>query len=137
MADQNELAQLELERERLLSMIAHHNGPFYRTKLGLRAPTWFVAVAATIIVGIGFLIVAGIFADQISAPGVLLLVVGLPLSAYILTRRVTVFGTPVLAGDILANFWGPTGRPAAGEPETRQRLADCEARIVELKERRL
>ena len=30
MVDQNELAQLEAERDRLLSMIAYHNGPFYR-----------------------------------------------------------------------------------------------------------
>jgi hypothetical protein len=143
MASQDELAQLEAERDRLRSMIAYHSGPFYRTPRGFRAPAWFVVVAIAIICGIGALIVAGVLAGQISASGfvflVLFLVVGLPLLAYISTRRITVFGAPLFVGEILALFGGivtaPKGRPA-GEPETHQRLADCEARIVKLKEGR-
>jgi hypothetical protein len=139
MAGQDELAQLEAERDRLVSMIAYHNGPFYRIPRGFRAPAWFVAVAIAIICGIGVSIVAGILAGQSSVSGVLFLVVGLPLLAYISMRRITVFGTPLFVGEILALFGGsvaaPIGRPA-GEPQARQRLADCEARILKLKEGR-
>jgi hypothetical protein len=138
MAGQDELAQLEAERDRLLSMIAYHNGPLYRSPGGFRAPAWFVVVAIAIICGIGVSIVAGILAGQISASGVLFLVVGLPLLAYISTRRITMFGTRLFVGEILALFGGiaaPIERPA-GELEAHQRLADCEARILKLKEGR-
>jgi hypothetical protein len=131
MADQNELAQLEAERHRLLSMIAYHDRPFFGSSG--RAPAWFVVVATAIICGIGVSIVAGILAAQISSSGFLFLVVGLPLLAYILTREVMVFGVtfPVIQIATLAQ-----GGPPAGEPEVRQRLADCEARIMKLKEGR-
>jgi hypothetical protein len=131
MAGQDELAQLEAERDRLLSMIAYHNRPFLQP--GPRAPAWFVVIAVAIICGIGVSIVAGIFAGQISASGVLFLVVGLPLLAYILARKITVFGITFRVGDTLTGW--PTGQPA-GEPQARQRLADCEARIMKLKEGR-
>jgi len=132
MAGQNELAQLEAERDRLLAMIAYHDR---RVPAG-RAPAWFIVAAIAVICGIGFSVVAGVFAGQISASAILFLVVGLPLLAYISTRKITVFGTTLFMGNILALFVGiitPLGRPA-GEPEVRQRLADCEARIVKLKE---
>jgi hypothetical protein len=64
----DDLAQLEAERDRLLSMVAYHNDGFY-------TQGWWSLI----------------------------------------------FGTS-----------GAT----AGEPEARQRLAECEARIIELKERR-
>jgi hypothetical protein len=118
MADRNELAQLEAERDRLLSMIAYHNGPFYRMFSLPRPPTWFVVAAVAIICAIGLAMIAGTFAGQISASSFLFLVVGLPLLAYILSRLV-----------------GNVERPA-GEPEIYQRLADCEARIIKLKEGR-
>jgi hypothetical protein len=69
MTAQDELDQLEAERDQLLSMIAHHDGPFYR------APSWFF---------------------------------------------------------LITHFAG-TREATAGEPEARQRLADCEARIMKLK----
>ena len=118
MADRNELAQLEAERDRLLSMIAYHNGPFYRMFSLPRTPTWFGVAAVAIICSIGLAMIAGTFAGQISASDFLFLVVGLPLLAYILSRLV-----------------GNVERPA-GEPEIYQRLADCEARIIKLKEGR-
>jgi hypothetical protein len=136
--EQEELAQLEAERDRLLSMIAYHNGPFYRPQPGSRAPAWFLVVAGAGIFGIGLTMLAGVFAGQISASSLLFLAVGLPLLAYILTRKITMFGTPLLVGDMVALFSGvfvPLG-PPAGESEARQRLADCEARIMELKEGR-
>jgi hypothetical protein len=118
MADRNELAQLEAERDRLLSMIAYHNGPFYRMFSLPRTPTWFGVAAVAIICAIGLAMITGTFAGQISASDFLFLVVGLPLLAYILSRLV-----------------GNVERPA-GEPEIYQRLADCEARIIKLKEGR-
>ena len=118
MVDQNELAHLEAERDRLLSMIAYHNGPFYRMSSMLQTPAWFAVIAAIIICAIGIAMVAGLFAGQISSSDFLFLVVGLPLLTYILSRLTTGFREP------------------AGEPQIRQRLADCEARIMKLKEGR-
>jgi hypothetical protein len=136
MADQDELAQLEAERERLLSMIAYQNGPFYQKSLKFRAPSWSVVVAIAIICGIGALIVTGILAGQISGSGLVFSVVGLALVAYILTRRITVFGSPLLVGEILIPIGdGIVTRPP-GEAEAHQRLAECEARIMKLKEGR-
>jgi hypothetical protein len=127
---QDELAQLEAERDRLLSMLAYHNRSLFRGPAGSPAPAWFVVVAVAGICGIGFTILAGAFAGQISASSLLFLVVGLPLLAYILTRKTTVFGLTFHVFQIVTLA---PGGPPAGEPEARQRLADCEARIMELK----
>jgi hypothetical protein len=129
MADQNELAQLETERDRLLSMIAYHDRPPSE-----RAPAWFVVVATAIICGIGVMIVAGIVAGQISASGFLLLIVGLPLLAYILLREITMFGLTFHVIQLVT--LAPEGGRPSGESEARQRLADCDARIMKLKEGR-
>jgi len=141
MASQDELAQLEVERNRLLSMIAYHNGPFHpmrsgRTRQGSsgpQAPAWFSVAGIAIVCGLGILIVAGVFAGQIPVSFALFVVVGLPLLAYVFSRKVTVFGIPFRVGSLLA--LGPSEQ-LAGEPETLQRLADCEARIMKLKEGR-
>ena len=118
MVDPNELAQLEAERDRLLSMIAYHNGPFYRMNSALQTPPWFFVIAAIIICALGIAMVAGFFAGQISTSDFLFLVVGLPLLTYIMSRLTTGLHEP------------------AGEPHVRQRLAECEARIMKLKEGR-
>jgi hypothetical protein len=118
MVDRNELAQLEAERERLLSMIAYHNGPFYRMFSQPRIPTGFGVAAVAVICAIGLAMIAGVFAGQMSASDFLFLVVGLPLLTYILSRLVRNLNRP------------------AGEPEIHQRLTDCEARIMKLKEGR-
>jgi hypothetical protein len=133
LAGQDELAQLEEERDRLLSMIAYHNRPLLRVPALSPAPAWFVVVAIAVICGIGVSIVAGVFAGQISTSGFVFLVVGLPLLAYILSREITVFGLTFHLFQIV--ILAPGGRPP-GEPEVRQRLADCEARIMKLKEGR-
>jgi hypothetical protein len=130
-----ELAQLEAERHRLLSMIAYQNRPLFQVPAG-RAPAWFVGTAIGIICVIVLSIVAGIFAGQISATDllflVLFLVVGLPMLGYILTRKITVFGTDWEVGAILT--FNPPRVRQPGELEAQQRLADCEARIAKLKE---
>jgi hypothetical protein len=132
-ADRNELAQLEAERDRLLSMIAHQNGPFYRLSLKFRMLAWVGVVAVAII-----FVIAGLMAGtgKISASGLVFSVVGLALLAYILARRMTVFDSPFFAGEILIPFGdGNVVRPP-GEREAHQRLAECEARIVKLKDGR-
>ena len=131
MADQNQLAELEAERDRLLSMIAYHNRP-------IQTPAWFPVIMIAGFCCLGVTILAGIFAGQISASAILFLVVALPLLAYIFSRKITALGNTVLVGEIFALFAGvitPVGQPA-GEPQVRQRLADCEARIMKLKEDR-
>jgi hypothetical protein len=128
MAGQDELIQLEAERDRLLSMIAHHRRHFPGIPPG-RAPGWFVVVAMAIICGIGALIIEGLFAGQIALSSFIFLVVGLPLSAYILSRRTTVSGRAISVFEMIVRIERP-----AGEPEAYRRLADCEARIMKLKE---
>jgi hypothetical protein len=136
-AGQDELAQLEAERDRLLSMIAYQNGPFYQISLKYRTLACSVAVAIAIIFVVGALIVAGFPARQISASGLVFSVVGVGLLAYILTRRITVSGSSFLAGEILVPFGDNIGvMTPPGECEAHQRLAECEARIVTLKDGR-
>jgi hypothetical protein len=122
MVEQNELAKLEAERDRLLSMIAYHDGPFYRPfrrmSSELQTPTWFFVIAALVICTVGIAMVAAVFAGQISTSEFVFLVVGLPLLTYIMSRLTTGLHEP------------------AGEPQVRQRLAECEARIMKLKEGR-
>jgi hypothetical protein len=113
---QDELSQLETERDQLRSMIAYHTG-FYRILPRFRAPPWLYAVAVAIICGIGFSLVAALLAGQIS-------------SSYLLSLAIfPMVGLPVLA------YISSINRPA-GEPEAFQRLADCEERIMELKKGR-
>jgi hypothetical protein len=133
-ADQDELAQLEAERDRLLSMIAFQKGPFYQIPLNFRMLAWFVVVA--IIFVAAALNVAGILAGQISASGLVFSVVGLALLAYILVRRNTLFDSPFFAGEILVPSGDGIVATPPGEREAHQRLAECEARIVKLKEGR-
>jgi hypothetical protein len=122
MVDRNELAKLEAEREQLLSMIAYHDGPFYRPFRRMSSapqkPTWFFVIAAIIICAVGIAMVAAVYAGQISTSEFAFLVVGLPLLTYIMSRLTTGLHEP------------------AGEPQVRQRLAECEARIMKLKEDR-
>jgi hypothetical protein len=124
MVDRNELAKLEAERDRLLSMIAYHAGPFYRPFRRISSapqkPTWFFVVAAIIICAVGIAMVAGVYAGQISASEFVFLVVALPLLTYILSRLTTGLGL----------------HEPPGEPQVRQRLAECESRIMKLKEDR-
>ena len=133
MAGQDELAQLEAERGRLLSMIAYHDRPMLQKPQWFQIPPWFRLVTVGMICCIGALIVAGIFAGQIALSGLVFLVVFLGLAAYILTRKIALFGITFRVGEVLTGW--PTRLPA-GEPQTRQRLADCEARIMKLKEGR-
>ena len=115
----------------MLSMIAYHNDRSFSPNDP--APTWFIVIAVAIIGGIVASIVAGLFAGEISSSGFLFLVVGFLVLTYILSRKITMFGLTFYVIQIL--MLDPGGSPA-GESETRQRLADCEARIMKLKDGR-
>jgi hypothetical protein len=132
MARQQEFVQLEAERDRLLAMITYHKRPIFGKSSATRAPTWLIVVAAAILCSLGASIVAGYLAGQVPSD-FLFLLVALPPLAYILSREVTVFGSkiPIFA---IVTLWG--GGPPAGEPQAVQRLADCEARIMKLKQGR-
>jgi hypothetical protein len=124
MTGQDELAQLEAESDRLRSMIAYHRGS------DLQTPAAAHLVAIGMMVGIVILLATRLFSGQINLYQLVLLVVFLALSAYVLTRKITIFGITFYVGDALA--LGGSG-PPAGEPETLQRLAECEKQIFKLK----
>ncbi len=99
-------------------------------------PLWFRYVLLGISCGIGVFVVAGVLAGQIALSWVIFLVVFLVLTAYISTRKINVFGTSMRIGDLLSFFTLAATHPEPGAPEVRQRLSNCEARIMESKERR-
>jgi hypothetical protein len=138
MTGKDELAQLEAERDRLLSMIAYHNGPYYRESPESElAPAWFGGMIAAVICGIVIAIMLGLSDDQIDFSYLIfwaVLPVLLISAAYFLARGITVFGITIRLEDVIAAlFLSPRGGPPVGETEALQRLADCEARIMKLK----
>ena len=130
MANQDELAQLETERDRLQSMIAYHSGSSSRRPRQFQTPSWFLAVAVVLTCGIAASLIAAVFADQLSPWGLIALLAGLTLLAYISSRRVTLFGVTFFVGEVFSGY--PVGQPV-GENEARERLAKCEAEIVKLR----
>jgi hypothetical protein len=93
-------------------------------------PPHLVAAAVVVVVG-----AAGAFfiAGALAALAALLFLV---LAMYILSRSITAFGLNFQLGDLFSALDAvPMDRPA-GEPEALQRLADCEARVKELKQGR-
>src|SRR3982074_2025266 len=108
MTGQDELAQLQAERDQLLSMIAYHNGPFYPTPSEARRE-WANVIAIGLICGLGVSLAAGLFAGEFYALGFLVLVCS-GLFAYFFPRKVTVFGVTFQVGDAL--LLAPNGRPA-------------------------
>jgi hypothetical protein len=133
----DELAELEAERGRLRSMIAYHARPALDFPQLPQLPPWSRFILVGIACSIGALIGAGVLAGQISLSFVVFSVVFLALAAYILPLKFSAFGTPVRVVDLLG-FLGtfPPQLATPGEPEARQRLSDCEAQIMKLKERR-
>jgi hypothetical protein len=132
MSDQDELANLEAERERLRSLIAYYERP----DIGFpELPTWFSRVLMAIAGIIAVLVAAGMLAGEIDPSLVIFSVVFLVLTAYISTRKINVFGSSVKVFDLLS-FLTLTTLPGPGAAELRQRLSSCESRIMELRERR-
>lgn len=133
MAYDDELAALEAERDRLRSMIAYQERPSLNFPL---TPNWFRFVVFGVTCGIGVLIAAGVLAGQIDLSFVVLSIVFLALAAYILTGKMNVFGSSIRVGDIFGILALSPELSTPGESQIRQRLADCEVRIMQLKEGR-
>jgi Flp pilus assembly protein TadB len=133
MDSQDELAELEAERDQLQSMIAYQEHSGLRLSL---PPLWLLFVVAGVTCGIGFLIVAGVVAGQIDLSFAALSMVFLILAAYILTRKIDIFGASFRISEIFGAINLAPEFRTPGEPQIRQRLSDCETRIKQLKERR-
>ena len=128
----DELADLEAERDRLRSLIALHEHP----DIGFpELPPWFwyVLLGAA---GVIAVVVAGeMLAGQIDPTLVIFSVVFLALTAYISTRKIRAFGKSTRIFDLLS-FVALTTLAGPRASELRQRVPDCESRIMELQDRR-
>lgn len=143
MADLDELAQLETERDWLRSMIAYQKRRNPVPIVAAFQNKWADAVAIGVLSGFGIVFVVGfslallavLLAVQFYIG--LLILIGVALLAYLLTRKVTIFGVRYYVGEALVAIVCPAG-PAEtpGESQTLQRLAECDARIARLKEGR-
>jgi hypothetical protein len=122
MAAQDELAHLEAERDRLRSMIAYHNAT--RRRL---SPFPFVGIG--VVLAVVVLVATRLFFGEIAIFEAILVVVFLGLSAYILTRKITLFGITTSVSDLHIAL-------EPGAPEAHRHLAECEARILKLKDSR-
>jgi hypothetical protein len=132
MTDRDELAELEAERDRLRTMIALYEHP----DIGFpELPLWLRYVLIGAGCGVAIWVAVEMLAGQIDPKLVIFLVVFLSLTAYISTRKINAFGTSVRVFDLLS-YLALTASPTPGAGELRQRLSNCEARIMQLRERR-
>jgi hypothetical protein len=130
--DRDELIELEAERDRLRTMISYYEHP----DIGFpELPPWLRRVLMGAFCGVAALVAVWMLAGQIDPSSVIFLVVFLVLIAYISTRKINAFGTSVRVFDLLS-YLALTASPTPGAPELRDRLSNCEARIMQLRERR-
>jgi len=132
MTDEDELSDLEAERDRLRSLLVYYERP----DIGFpELPPWF----GYILLGIGSIVAvwvaAEMLAGQIDPTMVIFSVVFLSLTAYISIRKINAFGTSMRVFDLLS-YLALTTSKTPGEPELRQRLLNCESKIMQLRERR-
>jgi hypothetical protein len=132
MIERDELAELENELDRLRALLAFYESP----GIGFPAlPGWFCYVLLGITSVIAALVAAGMLAGQIDPALVIFTVVFLVVTAYISTRKINAFGEPMRVFDLLS-YVALTTLPGPRGPELRQRLSNCESRIMDLKDRR-
>lgn len=132
MTDRDELSDLEAERDRLRSLLAYYERP----DIGFpELPIWFRYVLIGIASIVAVSVAVGMLAGQIDPTMVIFSVVFLSLTAYISMRKINAFGTSMRVFDLLSYLALTTSR-TPGEPELRQRLSNCESKIMQLKERR-
>ena len=98
-------------------------------------PPWLRRVLIGVACGIAVLVAVEMLAGQIDPKLVIFLIVFLPLTAYISTRKINAFGTSVRVFDLLS-YLALTASPTPGADELRQRLLNCESKIMQLRERR-
>jgi hypothetical protein len=128
MAGDDELARLEAERARLLSVIAHQ-----RRMVEQAIPAWFRLVSLAMVAGIGIALAAGLIAGQISFSGIFWSLGIFGLSVFVGTRKISLFGARFYVWEFIM---GDAVLPPVGERQPRELLADCEARIAKLRESR-
>ena len=133
MTDQdNELADLEAERDRLKSLIALYARP----EIGFpELPGWFGYVLVGVVGLVGIYVAVEMLTGQIEPSLVIFLVVFLGVTAYISTRKINAFGTTMRVFDLLS-YLALVASPTPGEPELRDRLSNGERKISQLRERR-
>ena len=132
MTDRDELANLEAERDRLRTMIALYEHP----DIGFpELPPWLRHVLLGAGCGIALLVAIWMLEGQIDPWLVIFLIVFLSLTAYISIRKINAFGTSMRVFDLLS-FLTLTTLPGPKAGELRQRLSNCEARIMQLRQRR-
>ena len=132
MTDRDELIELEAERDRLRTMIALYEHP----DIGFpELPPWLRYVLLGASTCVAALVAVWMLAGQIDPLLVIFLVVFLSLTAYISTRKINAFGTSVRIFDLLS-YLALTASPTPGASELRDRLSNCERKIMQLRERR-
>jgi hypothetical protein len=132
MTDRDELADLEAERDRLRSLIALYERP----DIGFpELPSWLWYVLLGALCVMAALVAADMLTGQVDPTLVIFSVVFLVLTAYISRRKINAFGTSMRIFDLLS-YLALTMSPTPGEPELRQRLSNCESKIMQLRERR-
>jgi hypothetical protein len=132
MTDEDELSDLEAERDRLRSLLVYYERP----DIGFpELPVWFRHVLIGVLCVMAIWVAAEMLAGQIDPALVIFLVVFLSLTAYISTRKINAFGTSMRVFDLLS-YLALTTSKTPGEPELRQRLLNCESKIMQLRERR-
>jgi hypothetical protein len=128
----DELASLEAERDRLKTLIAYYERP----EIGFpELPAWFGYVLLGIVGLVGLYVAVEMLAGQIDPSLVIFLVVFLGVTAYIFTRKINAFGATMRVFDLLSHL-ALIASPTPGAPELRDRLSNCERKIMQLRERR-
>src|ERR1700759_5195663 len=109
----DELTDLEAERDRLRSLIALYERP----DIGFpELPAWFGHVLFGIAGVVALVVAAAMLAGQIDPALVIFLVVFLALTAYISTRKINAFGKSMRGFDLLS-FVTLTTLPGPRDPE--------------------
>ena len=128
-----ELARLERWRDFLEGKIASEGHEW-------TMPPLVRIIMLGLIGGFGLFVLAGMLSGQIAISFVVWMVALGGLLLFVCNREVHLFGTRFLVGDIVGLILlGMSGHPGIGligKPDLREQLAECEAEISKLRERR-
>ena len=126
------VTELEAERDRLQTMISYYERP----DIGFpELPSWFWHVLVGSAGVVAVVVAVEMLAGQIDPSLIIFPVVFLTLTAYISTRKINAFGRSMRVFDLLS-YLALTASPTPGADELRQRLLNCESKIMQLRERR-
>ena len=119
--DNDELSRLEAQRDQLQAVIAQEHATSNWT------PSGFHVIMLAMIAGFGLLL---FLAEYMSAIGLVWTIVIGGVLVFILTRRVRIFGEPYYIWSLAFTLFAPA------DPNAHDLLADCEAKISKLKDKR-